>query len=92
MRVPCHLPVSISIEILTQDKSLTSVISLILIIKKELLLLVYIVDFGLLKPYKPLWGVPLIISVIWNKLKKIILKLKKNFKKNFSNASRHRKN
>ena len=86
------LAVGTSIEEPTQDKSLTSVISLILTVKKELLLLVYIVDFGLLKPYKPLWGVPLIISVIWNKLKKIILKLKKNFKKNFSNASRHRKN
>ena len=58
---------------------------------KELLLLVYIVGFGRLKPQKPLWGVPLIIGVIWNKLKKITLRLKKNFKKNFSNANRPRK-
>jgi len=41
---------------------------------KELLLLVYNVGFGRLSPYKPLWGVPLIIGVIWNKLKKFILK------------------
>jgi hypothetical protein len=57
---------------------------------KELLLLVYIVGFGRLKPLKPLWGMPLIIVVIRNKLKKFILK--KNFKKNFSNANKPRKN
>jgi len=39
-----------------------------------ILLLVYNVGFGRLSPYKPLWGVPLIIGVIWNKLKKFILK------------------
>jgi len=41
---------------------------------KELLLLVYNVGFGRLRSSKPLWGVPLIIGVIWNKLKKFILK------------------
>ena len=32
--------------------------------KKELFFLVFSVRFGRLKPYKPLWGVPLIIGVI----------------------------
>ena len=36
-----------------------------------ILLLVYIVGFGRLRPLKPLWGMPLIIVVIRNKLKKI---------------------
>ena len=57
-----------------------------------ILLLVYIVGFGWLKPLKPLWGIPLIIVVIRNKLKKFILKREKNFKKNFSNANKPRKN
>ena len=61
------------------------------IIKKELLLLVYIVDFGGLKPYKPLWGIPLIIGIIRDKLKKFHIETEKNFKKNFSNANRPRK-
>ena len=61
------------------------------IIKKELLLLVYIVDFGGLKPYKPLWDITLIISVIRDKLKKFHIETEKNFKKNFSNANRPRK-
>ena len=55
-----------------------------------ILLLVYIVGFGRLRPLKPLWGMPLIIVVIRNKLKKFILT--KNFKKNFSNANKPRKN
>ena len=59
---------------------------------KELLLLVFIVGFGRLKPLKPLWDMPLIIVVIRNKLKKFILKREKNFKKNFSNANKPRKN
>ena len=59
------------------------------IIKKELLLLVYIVDFGGLKPYKPLWDITLIISVIRDKLKKFHIETEKNFKKNFSNANRY---
>ena len=58
---------------------------------KELLLLVYIVDFGGLKPYKPLWGIPLIIGIIRDKLKKFHIETEKNFKKNFSNANRPRK-
>jgi len=61
------------------------------IYRKELLLLVYIVDFGWLKSYKPLWGIPLIISVIRDKLKKFSIETEKNFKKNFSNANRPRK-
>ena len=59
---------------------------------KELLLLVFIVGFGRLKPLKPLWGIPLIIGIIRDKLKKFHIETEKNFKKNFSNANKSRKN
>ena len=56
-----------------------------------ILLLVYNVGFGRLRSSKPLWGVPLIIGVIRDKLKKFHIETEKNFKKNFSNANRPRK-